>query len=285
MGFPLMLYAQLVRGLSPTESALLLVPMAADVDRAGAVRRQAHRPGPPAGAHRRRASRSRCGDRCWLSPGHDARLARPGRSCCRWPCSASACRHLGAARRHRHPQPADAAGGRRCRRLQRDPPGRRRARLRRDRGAHGQPAGRPGAGRRRRRRGHDRAAARAGRTSRSARRCRSRCCCPPAMLLLGLVSVLFFVLAAAPAPRRAAGRPSRPPTARLAPARVRARCNAVLLTLNLVSSRGSTKRQEQRVTAWRGSAVQPRRERGQPRIWRRVRREVLGQDRAEARRL
>ena len=129
MGFPLMLYAQLVRGLSPTEVGAAAGADGADVDRAGAVGRQAHRPGPPAADHRRRLR---------------AIIALAGRGCPRVmtpdvadlgdPAADGAARHrqrlhLGAHSRHRDPQPADAAGRRRRGRLQRHPPGRRRARL------------------------------------------------------------------------------------------------------------------------------------------------------------
>ena len=56
MAFPFMLYAQAVRGLSPTQSALLLVPMAVISGGAGARGRPADRPGAPARASPRSAS-------------------------------------------------------------------------------------------------------------------------------------------------------------------------------------------------------------------------------------
>ncbi len=52
--FPFMLYAQLVRGLSPTRAALLLVPMALMSTAAGPPDRLAHRPHPPAADPHRR---------------------------------------------------------------------------------------------------------------------------------------------------------------------------------------------------------------------------------------
>ena len=178
MGFPLMLYAQLVRGLSPTEAALLLVPMAAvSIVMAPIVGRFTDRVHPRVltgfgfALHR--------GGAPVAVAGHDARLRDLGDPAADGPPRLRHGRRLGAARRHRHPQPPAADGGRRRRRLQRDAPGRRRARLGRDRGADGQPAGRPGPGRRRlpARSPPGRSPRRS--TSRSARPWRSRCCCPP----------------------------------------------------------------------------------------------------------
>ena len=48
MSLPLMFFIQLARGLTPTQSALLLIPMALLTGRAGAVRREAARPHRPA---------------------------------------------------------------------------------------------------------------------------------------------------------------------------------------------------------------------------------------------
>ena len=88
--FPIMLYAQLVRGCSPTESALLLVPMAVMSIVLAPMRRPAHRPGAPA---RCSPASGFAVDRVslvWLSPRDDRPTRRSGRSCCRWRCSASA---------------------------------------------------------------------------------------------------------------------------------------------------------------------------------------------------
>ena len=175
MAFPIMLYAQVVRGLSPTRAALLLVPMAVmSIVLAPIVGRLTDR------VHPRLITG--VGFACiitslvWLS-----QVMTPDSAIWELLLPDGAARHrqrrgLGAQQRHRHPQPAGPPGRGGGRRLQRHPPGRRRARLGRDRRAHGRPAvrQRPPVGRlgqRRRRR-----AARAAQGRRSATRCRPRCC-------------------------------------------------------------------------------------------------------------
>ena len=54
MAFPFMLYAQAVRGLAPTKSALLLVPMAVLSGALAPVAGPTDRPGAPARPHRLR---------------------------------------------------------------------------------------------------------------------------------------------------------------------------------------------------------------------------------------
>ena len=56
LAIPLMLWAQVVRGLSPTRSALLLVPMAVMTILLARPVGQPHRPGPPAHCSCRSAS-------------------------------------------------------------------------------------------------------------------------------------------------------------------------------------------------------------------------------------
>ena len=125
---PLIFYFQIVRGLTPTQSALMLVPMAVVSAGARAVRRQAHRQGATRGSSLSAGcSCCRAGAvlvlACCMHP--DTRI---------WllllPAAARARQrgHVGADRRHRDPQPAAAAGGRRLRRLQHDAPDRCRAR-------------------------------------------------------------------------------------------------------------------------------------------------------------
>ena len=73
MAIPLLLWAQVVRGLSPTRSALLLVPMAIMTIAAGPPGRHPHRPRPPTADHRRSGSQPRSspwsGCRCEMTPG------------------------------------------------------------------------------------------------------------------------------------------------------------------------------------------------------------------------
>ena len=125
------------RGLTPTQAALMLVPMAVRLRRARAVRRPAHRPGRTRSGSRSRASSS-SPLALWLDV--DAPHARCSRSgCCssRRACSASAnVGHLGAARVVGDPQPAAAAGRSRLGRLQHDPAGRLGARQRGHRRPH-----------------------------------------------------------------------------------------------------------------------------------------------------
>ena len=125
MAFPLMLYAQLVRGLSPTEGRAAAGADGGDVDRARARRRQAHRPDPSARDHRGRVRRPR--RRPGLAvPGDDPdsaiweillpmALIGAGNACIWAPLTATATRNL--------PMHLAGAG---CRGLQRHPPGRRR---------------------------------------------------------------------------------------------------------------------------------------------------------------
>ena len=157
-------------------------------------------------------------------PGDDARRPRSGRSCCPMVLlGIGNAVHLGARSRDRHPQPADPAGRRRRRRLQRDPAGRRRARLGRDRGADGRPARRRGPGV-----PGDRGApaARLPAAAHDAvqrRRWRRRCCCPPSVLVLGLVGVLFFEH-----PRHQGRAPAAPAACRGVPDRTAADRTAAL---------------------------------------------------------
>ena len=163
MGFPIMLYAQLVRGLSPTESALLLVPMAGVlIVMAPIVGRFTDTIHP----------RLLCGLGFAFAAallgmalaGDDCRQRDVGDPASDGPVRIRHGRDLGAARRHRHPQPADGVSRRRCRGLQRNPSGRGGSGLGRDRRDHGRPALGPGPGlrrvTRRRRRRPPRAAAR-----------------------------------------------------------------------------------------------------------------------------
>ena len=218
LAFPIMLYAQLVRGLSPDPVGAAAGADGGDVDRARAVGRQAHRRGAPARDHRLRLRHARSSSLVWL-----AREMTPdsatweillpmallgvGNAFIWAPTSATATRNLPM-------QP----GRRRCRHLQRDPSGRRRARLGRDRGADGLPARRPGPGLRaeRGRRGQP---AGPGRSPRSATRWPRRCCCPPAVLVIGFLAAISFAR-----PKHLRARRPRPATeasrrrsARLAP--------------------------------------------------------------------
>ncbi len=114
MGFPLMLWAQLVLGYSPTRAALLMVPMALVSIVMAPDRRPVHRPGAPAPAHRARL-RGHDGGGAVAGRGDQRRrrgLAHPAAD------GAPGLRHvgdLGAPRGHGDAQPADAAGGRGCR--------------------------------------------------------------------------------------------------------------------------------------------------------------------------
>ena len=88
MGFPLMLYAQLVRGLPRPRPALLMVPMALmSIVLAPMVGKLTDK------VHPRLLTGIRLRDDRLdplAVPRHDARPRTWGRSCCRWPCSASA---------------------------------------------------------------------------------------------------------------------------------------------------------------------------------------------------
>ena len=119
-------------------------PDGADVDPAGADRRQAHRHDPPTADHRRRLRR-RERFAGLAEPGDDPRLRHLGDPAADGAAGHRQRRRLGAHLGDRHPQPADAPGRSRRRGLQREPPGRCRARLSSDRGADGLPAGGPGA--------------------------------------------------------------------------------------------------------------------------------------------
>ncbi len=177
MGFPLMLYAQLVRGLSPTEAALLMVPMAAvSIVMAPIVGRYTDRVHPRVltgfgfaftAASILWLSRVMTPDSATWEILLPMALLGFGMAGIWAPLAATATRNLPL-------RMAGAGAGR----LQRHPPGRGRARLGGDRGAHGQPPGRPGTDRRSVRRGHDGSAARAAAPARSATPWRSPCCCP-----------------------------------------------------------------------------------------------------------
>ena len=89
MALPLMFYAQTVRGLTPTQSALLLVPMAViSGGLAPVVGKLVDRVHPQ--VHRRlRASLCLAGALALARPHPDARRRRSGSCCCRSRCSAS----------------------------------------------------------------------------------------------------------------------------------------------------------------------------------------------------
>ncbi len=143
MAFPIFLYAQLVRGLSPTGSALLLIPMALmSIVLAPWVGKLTD------DVHPRLITSfgfaSAAGSLLWLSQVMTADSAT-------WELllPLAAARHrqrlrLGADLGHRDAQPADAPGRCGCGHLQRHPSGRRGARIGRDRRTHGLPARRPG---------------------------------------------------------------------------------------------------------------------------------------------
>ncbi len=139
MAIPIMLYAQLVRGLSPTQSALLLVPMAlTTMGLAPVVGRLTDRIHPRAHHHGRLRRHHQLA--VLADPGDDPRLGHLGD-----PGADGAARRrqrgrLGTQLGHGHPQPAAPPGRRWRGRLQRHPPGRRRARLGRHRAGHGRPA-------------------------------------------------------------------------------------------------------------------------------------------------
>ncbi len=181
MAFPFMLYAQAVRGLSPTSSALLLAPMAvisgglAPV--AGRMSDRVHPRGITAvgiGLTSAVAALAR--------PRHAPRDADVGAPA---PDGAHGSRqrlHVGPARGHRHPQPAAVVGRGRLRRLQHHPPGRGGPRQRGHRRRH------PGTAERRPARHPQRPRRHAGLRRRDAarrsptgspRRCRSPCCSRP----------------------------------------------------------------------------------------------------------
>ncbi len=191
LAIPLMLWAQVVRGLSPTRSALLLVPMAImTILLARPVGNLTDR------VHPRMITGVRVRGHDRLAgvavPRDDARRVHRGAD---RPDGAARHRqrvHLGAQLRDRDPQPPDPAGRRRRRRLQRHPSGRRRARLGRHRRAH-----------RRAARGRGAAGVR-GHAARPAASCRRRSptafsqamatamLLPAAVLVLGLVASLLF---------------------------------------------------------------------------------------------
>ena len=141
MPLPISFYYQVARGMLPTQSALMLAPMAvATLIMAPIVGRLTDRVNPKwvaiAGFSLSAVSL------LWLSSLMNAgdravEAADPGRL--------PRHRHVGhlvTARRHRHPQPADGSGRRGLRRLQHDPPGGRRARQRRHRRPDQRPTGR-----------------------------------------------------------------------------------------------------------------------------------------------
>ena len=146
LAIPLLLWAQVVRGLSPTRSALLLVPMAImTIVLARPVGNLTDR------VHPRMITAfgfaATIVSLVWLSyemTPDVSIVALIG------PMVLARRRqrvHLGSQLSDRDPQPPDPAGRRRCRRLQRHPSGRRRARVGRHRGADRRPArGRGAAG-------------------------------------------------------------------------------------------------------------------------------------------
>ena len=149
MSLPLMFFIQLGRGLTPTESALLLMPMAVAVGRARALRRHAGSTAPiprvllvpglllVAGSLVLYSSLMNLDTPIWmfLHPlGHHGHRKR---------------RHVGAAGDDRDAQPPAPAGGRRRRHLQHDSHDRLGDRLGRHRRVHAEPARgeHPGCGR------------------------------------------------------------------------------------------------------------------------------------------
>ena len=109
MAIPIMIWAQVVRGWSPTRVGAAAGADGADDDRAGPPRRRAHRPRAPAPAHQLRLHRDhRLAGVAVVADdaGHRGR----GRSCCRWCCSASATPSSG--RRTARPRPATCRSSR-----------------------------------------------------------------------------------------------------------------------------------------------------------------------------
>ena len=150
---PLIFYYQIVRGLTPTQSALMMVPMALiSGGLAPVVGRIIDKVNPKFITATGLVLMSVA--LFWNCPAH-----APGHPHLAVPAAERSaglrqCRHLGAVELHRHTQPAAAAGGSRLGRLQHDPPDRRRARQRRHRRpdpvAAGGRAPRPARSRRRR---------------------------------------------------------------------------------------------------------------------------------------
>ena len=110
MAFPLMLYAQLVRGLSPTARRCCwsrwrrcrsCSPLGGQADRRRA----------PTADHRRSASPSAAGSLLWLSQVMTRRLGDLGDPAAAGPARHRQRLHLGADLGHRDPQPADAPAG------------------------------------------------------------------------------------------------------------------------------------------------------------------------------
>ena len=199
MAFPTMLYAQGVLGLSPTQAALLFVPMAVISGGlspyVGRLTDRAH-PRWVAGF----GLACFVGGLVWLAAVMGATtpfwvllgpIALIGvANGYMWAPDL----HLG------HPQPADEPGGRRGGRLQHHPPDRRRAGQRGHRRAHAGADRRRAAGRRRStrpRRGCRRPCTRA-----SARRWRQALLLPAAVLAVGLVAALCFATPRHLAPRK-----------------------------------------------------------------------------------
>ena len=138
-GLPLIFYYQMVRGMTPTQSALMMVPMALiSGGLAPVVGRIIDRVNPKYITVHRAAAHGR-GAVLEFGPhasGHP-RVAVPA---AQRPAGLRERGHLGSAEFHRHPQPAAAAGGGRGRRLQHHAADRRRPRQRRHRRPDAGPA-------------------------------------------------------------------------------------------------------------------------------------------------
>ncbi len=174
-----MFYIQLARGLTPTQSALLLIPMALLTGRARPVRRTGCSTAPTRASCSCPACCMVVGVAGLVLDAHERRHPDLDVPAALGPHGHRQRRHVGAARDHRDAQPADEPGGCRRRHLQHHPHRRLGDRLGRDRGVHAEPARGEPAGRGRRRPAASREARCPTPWSRASRpRWRRRSCCP-----------------------------------------------------------------------------------------------------------